>query len=220
MNDTDPHGAHLTPAAHVLVVVAAVVSLALPACGASARSDPPPAPTTRPPGAGRSPSGLAYSTASGRIVQPQPAAGSCHAIGSGLSSRPDRDCTPGVVNPAVNQSTIGSTICRRGWTRTVRPPERITESEKAASMAAYGDSGPASAYEYDHFVPLELGGAVNDPRNLWPEPGASPNPKDAVEGKLRREVCAGQITLARAQRAIATNWTSLAARASTRAPSR
>ena len=67
-------------------------------------------------------------------------------------------------------------------------------------MAAYGDSGPRSRYEYDHFVPLELGGAVNDPRDLWPEPGASPNPKDAVEDELNREVCDGQMALAQAQR--------------------
>lgn len=78
-------------------------------------------------------------------------------------------------------------------------------------MAAYGDSGPMRGYEYDHFVPLELGGAVNDPRNLWPEPGDSPNPKDAVEEDLRQQVCDGSMTLARAQRAIAANWVALAA---------
>jgi hypothetical protein len=92
----------------------------------------------------------------------------------------------------------------------VRPPESVTEQEKAASMAAYGDTGAMGAYEYDHFVPLELGGATNDPRNLWPEPGGSPNPKDVVEDSLRRAVCDGQITLARAQREIAKNWISFA----------
>ena len=67
----------------------------------------------------------------------------------------------------------------------MRPSESVTEAEKRASMAAYGAAGRLSAYEYDHFVPLELGGAVNDSRNLWPEPGASPNPKDTVESDLR-----------------------------------
>jgi hypothetical protein len=79
-------------------------------------------------------------------------------------------------------------------------------------MAAYGDTGSMAAYEYDHFVPLELGGATNDPRNLWPEPGASPNPKDAVEDSLRQAVCNRQISLARAQREIVGNWTAYAAR--------
>jgi hypothetical protein len=55
-------------------------------------------------------------------------------------------------------------------------------------------------------VPLELGGAVNDPRNLWPEPGASPNPKDAVEDRLSELVCRGRVSLAFAQRLIAGDW--------------
>jgi hypothetical protein len=153
------------------------------------------------------------------VVQPQSAPGSCHAIGSGLYSRPDPRCTPGALNPAVTQANIGNTICRQGWTDTVRPPESVTEAEKAASMAGYGDSGPMSGYEYDHLVPLELGGAVNDPRNLWPEPDASPNPKDAVEDELNQKVCDRRTTLAQAQRAIATNWIALAARAAPRGQS-
>jgi hypothetical protein len=129
-------------------------------------------------------------------VQSQPPAGSCHAIGTGLYFRPDPSRTPGALNPAVTQSTIDQTICVDGWTDTVRPPKSVTETEKQASMAAYGDTGSLSDYEYDHFVPLELGGATNDPRNLWPEPGASPNPKDAVEDELRQEVCGGTLSLA------------------------
>ncbi len=164
---------------------------------------------SHPPAPASSRSGsVAYSTASNNIVQPQPAPGSCHAIGAGLYSRPDPACTPGGLNPAVTQGTIDRTICVDGWTTTVRPAESITEQEKAASMAAYGDSGSIGDYEYDHFVPLELGGATNDPRNLWPEPGASPNPKDSVENELRQAVCDGAMTLAHAQRAIVTNWTS------------
>jgi hypothetical protein len=73
-------------------------------------------------------------------------------------------------------------------------------------MSAYGDSGSPSDYEYDHLVSLELGGALNDPRNLWPEPGASPNAKDEVENQLHRLVCERQMALATAQRIIATNW--------------
>jgi hypothetical protein len=73
-------------------------------------------------------------------------------------------------------------------------------------MAAYGDQQSMDSYEYDHLVPLELGGATNDPRNLWPEPGASPNQKDKVESELNRQVCERRMTLAQAQNAIATNW--------------
>lgn len=87
-------------------------------------------------------------------------------------------------------------------------------------MAAYADGRPIGYYEYDHFVPLELGGATNDPRNLWPEPGASPNLKDAVEGQLNRKVCDRRMTLAQAQRAIVANWTSLARAGKTKRPTR
>jgi hypothetical protein len=120
---------------------------------------------------------------------------------------PDPRCTPGAVNPAVTQATLGQTICVPGYTKTIRPSESITEPEKLASMAAYGysDRSP-SDFEYDHLVSLELGGAVNDPRNLWPESGASPNPKDSVENALHRMVCDGQIPLAQAQHIIATDW--------------
>ena len=50
----------------------------------------------------------------------------------------------------------------------MRPRESLSEVEKEASLAAYGDTGPLHAFEYDNLVPLELGGAPNDPRNLWP----------------------------------------------------
>jgi hypothetical protein len=157
--------------------------------------------------------GLAYSSASAEVVQRQPQPGSCHARGSGLYSRPDPRCTPGALNPAVGQSTIGVTICRRGWTKGVRPPESITEPEKRASMRAYSDGAATSRFEYDHLVPLELGGAANDARNLWPEPdypggakGYYLNPKDELENALKRLVCAGRIGLSQAQHAIATEW--------------
>jgi hypothetical protein len=142
---------------------------------------------------------------SSTTVQPQSPPGSCHARGSGLFTEPDLRCTPGARNPAVTQADIASTICRSGWTRTVRPPSSVTGREKRASMAAYGDTGPASDFEYDHDISLELGGAPNDPRNLWPEPGEH-NPKDALENKLKSLVCHGTLTLARAQRLIAGDW--------------
>lgn len=149
---------------------------------------------------------LVVSSASPRVIQAQPAPGSCHAKGSGLYSEPDPTCTPGALNPVVTQATIEKTICVSGWTETVRPSESITEREKLASIAAYGDSGSLHDYEYDHLVSLELGGALNDARNLWPEPGASPNPKDPVENALHRMVCDGQMQLAQAQHIIATGW--------------
>ena len=156
--------------------------------------------------AARAGGGLAVSHASPEVVQPQLPAGSCRTRGHGRYTLPDPHCTPGAINPTVTQSTIARTICVSGWTKTVRPPERITEPEKLASMRAYGDASSPHNYAYDHLVSLELGGAVNDARNLWPEPGASPNPKDSVERQLHTLVCDGQMRPARAQHIIATGW--------------
>jgi hypothetical protein len=148
----------------------------------------------------------AKSQASAYVVQPQPRPGSCRARGGARFVLPDARCTPGAIDPAVTQGNLFSTICRSGYTRSVRPPESVTAVEKRASMRAYSDTGPTRTYEYDHLVPLELGGARNDPRNLWPQPGRTPNPKDALENRLREMVCAGELGLAAAQRAIARDW--------------
>ena len=130
----------------------------------------------------------------------------CHARGSGSSELPDPSCTPGAVNSAVTQANIDQSICSAGWTATVRPPESYTEPLKYEQMAAYGDTGPVSSYEEDHLIPIGLGGSPTSPQNLWPEPGASPNPKDAVENAANHAVCDGDMNLSAAQHAIAANW--------------
>ncbi len=153
-------------------------------------------------------SAFVISHASSRVVQPQPRAGSCHVRGHYPFNMPDPHCTPGALNPAVTQATISRTICRRGYSSSIRPSTSVTSPEKRASMRAYGlHQGPAS-YEYDHLISLELGGAANDSRNLWPENGKSPNLKDKVENYLHTRVCDGRMSLARAQRIIALGWVS------------
>lgn len=135
--------------------------------------------------------------------------GPCQARSIGPYVLPDPSCTPGAANPAVTQADVGSTICRPGWTDTVRPPETYTEDLKHQQMSAYGDRGPVSSYEEDHLIPLELGGSPTSPRNLWPEPGESPNPKDSVEAAANHAVCDGRMSLATAQAAMAADWVSL-----------
>ena len=122
---------------------------------------------------------------------------------------PDGKVTPGVTNPAVTQSTINKTICVSGWTKTIRPSVSYTNKLKKQQMAAAGLPGDPSDYEEDHLISIELGGHPTDPKNLWPEEwdgdwGA--HRKDVIETRLKRMVCAGQITLAEAQHAIATDW--------------
>jgi hypothetical protein len=138
----------------------------------------------------------------GRLVAAVAAAGAIAGVVGGAPAaathtvKPLARLTPGKSNPAVTQATIGSTICVSGWTRTVRPSESYTNRLKLQQMTQYGETGPPSAYEEDHFIPLELGGAPRDPRNLWPEPHAQSRRSDPLETRLKHEVCDGAITLA------------------------
>ncbi len=124
---------------------------------------------------------------------------------------PDPACTPGAIDPDVTQQNIRSTICRSGYTKTVRPPEAQTEKAKFDVAYPAYHVPHAARSELDHLVSLELGGS-NDIANLWPEVGKQPNPKDEVENALHRAVCDGRVTLAAAQHAIATDWTTALAR--------
>ena len=107
--------------------------------------------------------------------------------------------TPGVLNPDVTQATIRSTICRHGWTRTIRPPVDYTDELKRRQIRAYHESGPSSAYQEDHLISLELGGHPTDPRNLWPEPYPRASEVDQIENQLNAEVCSGSLSLRDAQ---------------------
>ena len=135
-------------------------------------------------------------------------AAGAHAQGS----LPNPSRTPGATKPAVTQENIGETICVRGWTRTVRPPEEFTYQMKRRQLREWRYANRRLRdYEEDHLVPLALGGAPDDARNLWPEPRISPDGwgadrKDELEAALSRLVCSGQLPLASAQAAIATDW--------------
>lgn len=107
--------------------------------------------------------------------------------------------TPGVLNPDVTQANIRSTICRHGWTDTIRPPTSYTNALKSKQMRRYRELGSRSDYQEDHLISLELGGNPTDPRNLWPEPYPRASDVDKIENELNDQVCSGELTLAEAQ---------------------
>ena len=128
------------------------------------------------------------------------------------ASLPDPRQTPGAINPEVTQHNLGETICVRGWTHTVRPPEAFTYDLKRNQIRAWGyEDRRLGHYEEDHLIPLGLGGAPYDERNIWPEPrysadGWTADRKDELEGRLNQLVCSARLSLVDAQRAIASNW--------------
>jgi hypothetical protein len=115
---------------------------------------------------------------------------------------PDKKRTPGPLNPRVRQSTIKKTICKSGWTKKIRPPVAFTNALKIKQMVLYEETGSPSDYEEDHFIPLELGGAPKNPKNLWPEPHTQSKLSDPLETQLKRKVCEGLMKLAKARATI------------------
>ena len=116
---------------------------------------------------------------------------------------PDPTLTPGDV-----LTTNVTEICTVGYTSQVR---NVSEKTKILVFQRYGLNYSIvnhSNYEVDHFISLELGGS-NEIINLFPEPYL-PKPgareKDVVENYLHRQVCAGNMTLAQAQKAIVEDW--------------
>jgi len=189
-----------------LVAAVTVTAATLAGCGpaTTAGTTITPAPTAAPAAGGGV---LSAEDPDHSTAQPFPTAGSCHARTVPHGTLPDSGCTSGATDPHVTQATIGTTICRAGgYTSTVRPPEAVTSVEKRSALRSYNDTAPTATYELDHLVSLELGGSPNSPRNLWPEPGASPNPKDTLETALHDLVCSHRMTLTDAQNAIAGNW--------------
>jgi hypothetical protein len=127
-----------------------------------------------------------------------------------VDGRADVRCTPGAANPQVTQLNIASTICKSGWTATVRPPTSYTNDLKTRQLKQYGEAGPLSLYEEDHLIPLEVGGDPRDPRNLYPQPYAGSEGarvKDKEETSLKKAVCGGRMKLADAQAKILQDWT-------------
>jgi hypothetical protein len=124
---------------------------------------------------------------------------------------PDPVCTPGATSDAVTQDNIQQTICSPLYTKKVRPPTSYTGPLKLQMMKDYGLADPPSDVSLDHLIPLEIGGAPQNPANLWPEKhdslGSGSQSKDKVENDLHRAVCSGKVSLTAAQQAIAKNWT-------------
>ena len=138
--------------------------------------------------------------------------------GTAVASTPDwvlqnKKITPGVLNKDVTQANISTTVCKSGWTATIRPTvtytNKLKEEQLKTTYLPYTKiwGTEMSAYEEDHLISLQLGGDPKDPKNLFPQPYAGNNArkKDVVETALKRLVCSGTIKLKDAQKAI-LNW--------------
>ncbi len=115
----------------------------------------------------------------------------------------------GAIDPGVDQDNIGTTICHPGYSRSVRPSYSVTGPLKRRMMNAQHPGEPMANYELDHLIPISLGGAPLDPRDLWLQPRrgrANANDKNALAFVLWRLVCEHRMPLVVAQLAISHNW--------------
>ena len=176
-----------------------VLNVGLAAC--TARAPPPvrPQTTVTAPAPSPPPAVISEPNAAPGVYSPPPRTKeSACAVRGPL---PDPACTPGAV-----MTTDLDVVCHR----STRERRRVSAEVHRLALTEYGFSypQPLGAFEVDHLIPLELGGD-NLIANLWPE-AAEPAPgfhqKDRVENYLHRQVCAGAMNLADAQRQIATDW--------------
>lgn len=115
----------------------------------------------------------------------------------------DPNLTPGTVDL---KGTKGN-VCTIGYTKTVR---NVPQSLKRKVFELYNIDPKSDKFEVDHLISLELGGS-NDITNLWPQSYTTfpwnARDKDALENKLHKMVCKGEISLTDAQNEISSDWT-------------
>ena len=134
--------------------------------------------------------------------------------GSGL---PDPGLTSGGDQTRRSRlDDLAATICRSGWSKSVRPPVAYTGTLKRTQIREYGyEDRDASHYQEDHLIPLSIGGAPRIRPNLGPEPLTATLPdgtevgagtKDRFELYLHAAVCDGSVALRTAQRQMTDDW--------------
>jgi hypothetical protein len=118
------------------------------------------------------------------------------AVGGAVD--PDPELTPGELctreNPDFEEYRYAERIpyCRR----------HVTRAQKVAIGRAYGvDESEFSLYQFDHFIPLSLGGS-NSAANVWPLEYAEARRKARLEQQLYLRIDRGEITQAEAIAAI------------------
>jgi len=117
---------------------------------------------------------------------------------------------PQLLDSRVTQHAVGETICRPGYADEVALPFDQAMELKDRLLAERGiDVGDAPSYALDQRVPVVLGGSPDATENLdlLPWGGHDGERRKALlTVRLKRCVCAGKISLAKAQAAISGDW--------------
>jgi hypothetical protein len=112
------------------------------------------------------------------------------------------------LNPDVSQGTIQQTICRPGYSATVRPSTTYTNAIKRRLMAEQGfPTSEIGEYALDHHLAIALGGHPRSLGNLQLLSKHDNARKSRIEVKLLCYVCTGAMPLEQAQAEVWADWT-------------
>lgn len=135
------------------------------------------------------------------------------ATGALAADLPDPNITPGATDSEVTQDNIKESICKVThftWTEAHQPPASFLQEVFNEQVKQYGLADTnIKHYQMDHLIPLSLGGAATDSKNLWPQvllTKWSARRKDYLEEELHEKVCSNELTLKEAQDLFRTNW--------------
>lgn len=123
-----------------------------------------------------------------------------------IAGTPEAVSAP-VLNPDVAQGTIQETICRPGYTHSVRPATSFTNKIKRRLMREEGiRESDTSEWALDHILALTLGGHPRQLANLQLLTQHDNSRKSRIEVKLTCFVCTGQMSLEQAQTEVVADW--------------
>lgn len=124
------------------------------------------------------------------------------------TSGPNDNLTPGAIVTRDPNVT-----CATGYSRRTRMDRRTSTWRGIVRdvLAKYGiDRSERYDYEIDHRIPIALGGAPADERNIWPESWPDAHDKDRYEFAAYDAVCfKHSMTLEQAQYGFAHDWHAL-----------
>jgi hypothetical protein len=135
---------------------------------------------------------LALLTPSHRSQPTRVAAGTAVAINDPAALPLTYDLPNARLTPGAVATTDTATVCEYGYDITMRPAGLIWRHLEEETYSLYGirrayrSSVDArgmlhAAYEIDWLIPLNLGGAPKDIRNLWPQTRAAAKQKNAID---------------------------------------
>lgn len=111
------------------------------------------------------------------------------------------------LNPDVSQATIRETICRPGYSSTVRPSTTFTNPIKRRLMGEAGiPAENSSEWALDHRIAIALGGHPRQLSNLQLLTTSENSRKSRIEVKLLCFVCTDAMLLRQAQEELALDW--------------